>query len=372
MKLLVINWRDCKHPRAGGAETHIHSILSRLATSYGHEILFLANSSGGEIPATEEYDGVTFQRFGNEYNFNFLVPGRLKKAIRQFRPDLVIEDVNKLPFFSPKYIETPVLLVVPHLFSEAIYQETNFVFATYVYLAERLMIYTYRQCHIHVISDSTRDDLASKGYRREDISVAECGVDHAIYSPGGRKSDRFTICYTGRIRKYKSVDHLIRAAEKVLKVVPDARFVIIGDGDYLSELKKLTRRLGLDKSIEFPGFISQEAKVELLRSSHCLVYPSIKEGWGISNIEANACGTPVVAADVPGLRDSVDKGVSGLLYPYGNTDELADKIISVLTDEKLRISLEKGAVKWAGRFTWDNTALKFNDMLKSRYNDLYN
>ena len=372
MRLLVINWRDKKHPLTGGAEIHIHNILSRLAGRYGHNIHFMSNGSGGKLPSKEEYDGISFERFGSEHNFNFLAPARLKKAVKEFNPDLVIEDVNKIPFYSPLYLNKPVLLLVPHLFSSTIFREINFAFATYIYLAEKLMLPVYRRCHVHVISNSTREDLSAKGYRREDISVAECGIDHNIYYPSGIKAKRATICYTGRIMKYKSIGHLILAASKVVKAVPEARFVIIGEGKYLGHLKNMARKFKLENHVDFPGYIPLGAKVDLLRSSHCLVYPSIKEGWGLSNIEANACGTPAIAADVPGLRDSVDRNVSGLLYPYGNVEKLADNILSIITDRALRERLEQGAIRWASKFTWDQTAAKFNDVLKTRYADIYN
>jgi glycosyltransferase involved in cell wall biosynthesis len=82
----------------------------------------------------------------------------------------------------------------------------------------------------------------------------------------------------------------------------------------------------------------------------------MKEGWGITTIEANACGTPVIAADVPGLRDAVAAGQSGLLYPFGNIEMLADRIAAVIEDSILRQQLSEGAVRWAQRFSWDKSA----------------
>ncbi|TET68715.1 MAG: glycosyltransferase, partial [Candidatus Zixiibacteriota bacterium] len=115
------------------------------------------------------------------------------------------------------------------------------------------------------------------------------------------------------------------------------------------------------------GYISQQEKVELLQKSHLLVYPSIKEGWGISNLEANACGTPVLAADVPGLRDSVSVGESGLLYSFGDVGKMAENIVGILTDTLLREKLEEGGLKWASNFTWEKTAERFNNLLKDLF-----
>ena len=82
----------------------------------------------------------------------------------------------------------------------------------------------------------------------------------------------------------------------------------------------------------------------------------------MTNIEANSCGTTVIAADAPGLRDSVKDGYSGLLYEYGNIDQLAEKIVDILSDEALRSKLEAGALEWAARFDWDLAAEKFHNL----------
>ena len=150
--------------------------------------------------------------------------------------------------------------------------------------------------------------------------------------------------------------HLIQALPIIRNSVPNVRLLIVGDGDYLESLKQMVNKLGLQDAVELTGFVSSAEKLTHLRRSHVSVYPSPKEGWGITIIEANACGTPVVAANVPGLRDSVSHGKSGLLYQYGNIDELAQRVVQVLRDKPLCQSLTQGALEWASRFTWDDCA----------------
>ncbi|MEP0826882.1 MAG: glycosyltransferase, partial [bacterium] len=98
------------------------------------------------------------------------------------------------------------------------------------------------------------------------------------------------------------------------------------------------------------------------------VYPSMKEGWGLTNIEANACGTAVLAANSPGLRDSVVDGKTGFLYNYGNISEMAERMKQILSDESLRVRLECGGREWAKRFNWDDAAELFlqvvNDVVR--------
>ena len=167
----------------------------------------------------------------------------------------------------------------------------------------------------------------------------------------------------GRIKKYKSVNHLILAFAEVKKTIPEAELILIGDGDYLPEIKRLTTKLNLNQSVTLTGATHHQSKIDYLNKMWFLVNPSPKEGWGLTNIEANSTGTAVVAANSPGLRDSVKDNVTGFLYEYGNINLLAEKILSILKDNDLRIRLEQGGLKWAETFNWDNAADKFNKLL---------
>jgi glycosyltransferase involved in cell wall biosynthesis len=114
------------------------------------------------------------------------------------------------------------------------------------------------------------------------------------------------------------------------------------------------------------GFVSEQEKIDMLRKSHVVVNPSSKEGWGVTVIEANACGAPVIASDVPGLRDAVVDGKTGFLVPYGDIDGFVARITQVLLDDSLRTALSRQAIDWAKRFNWDDSAeamLKVIDQL---------
>jgi glycosyltransferase involved in cell wall biosynthesis len=143
---------------------------------------------------------------------------------------------------------------------------------------------------------------------------------------------------------------------KVRAGIPDARLVIVGSGDNMPQLKQLAAKLGIADHVEFTGFVSMEEKVDWMRRSHVIVNPSPKEGWGLTNIEANACGTVAVASDADGLRDSVRDGETGFLFPYGNHDALAERVIRLLGDSTLYDRLTQNAVEWARTFTWDECA----------------
>lgn len=363
MKILAINWQDLKNPQAGGAEIHLGEILRRI-TEGGNEVTLLCSSFADALKE-EWIDGIRVIRRGSRYNFNLVLPFVLKSVLKKERYDIVIEDINKIPFYSPLFHNLPLLVVVPHLFSTTVFKEINFALGLYIYLSEKPIRFVYGNKKFMVISESTKDDLVERGIRGEDIFVVKCGIEHALYKPNSERYPLPTIIYVGRMKKYKSVQHLILAFKLVLQKIPDANLMIVGDGDYLPELKKLSRQLKLQDKIEFAGYVSQEEKVERLQKSNVAICPSLKEGWGLTNIEANACGTPVIASDVPGLRDSVIDGKTGLLFRYGDIEGLAQKIIELLSSKDLQMKLIQGGLEWSKSFSWDKTAEETLDLIKS-------
>jgi glycosyltransferase involved in cell wall biosynthesis len=362
MKILALNWNDLSNPFAGGAEVHLEELLRRLV-SYGHEVTLVC-SGYPECKQDEVIEGIRIVRCGNRYTFNLVAPLHLRRLVAENHYDLLVEDINKIPFYTPLYLNLKTLVVIPHLFATTVFQEINWVLGTYIYLAEKPLVSVYRGCHFNVISESTADDIALRGVPRKDISVIHCGIDRELYAhdPKVTKYDAPTILYLGRIKKYKSIQHLIQAFALVKMTIPQARLMVVGAGDYVGALKTLAVSLGLRDDIEFPGFVSRENKVERMRRSHVAVLPSLKEGWGLTNIESNSVGTTVIAADVPGLRDSVRDGETGFLYEYGNIDQLATKLAMILTDDDLRGRLEQGGLVWAERFNWDKAARDFEKL----------
>jgi glycosyltransferase involved in cell wall biosynthesis len=129
--------------------------------------------------------------------------------------------------------------------------------------------------------------------------------------------------------------------------------VIVGDGDDKPRLEALAAKLELADSVRFTGFIPESEKVNWYRRAAVLVENSVKEGWGLIVMEANACGTSVVVARSPGLVDSSRDGVNGLMYDYGDVPALAEKLERLLTDEALRARLGQQAIEWARQWTWD-------------------
>jgi glycosyltransferase involved in cell wall biosynthesis len=361
--LLAVNFRDPAHPEAGGAELHLETILLE-ALGRGMRVTWLATGFPGGAPEAE-HRGIRVVRRGTWWNFNLLLPGILRREFSSPPPDLIVEDINKVPCFTPWWTRSPVAVIVPHLFGATAYREASPIVATYVVALEALIPWAYRGARFLAISESTRDDLVRRGIPRERITVVHCGVDHDAYRIDARvaKAERPTLVFVGRLRRYKGVDWVMRVLPAVRARVPEARLVVIGDGPFAGALRASAARLGVADAVEFAGFLPRAEKVRRMQEAWVVVQPSPKEGWGLTVVEAGACGTAVVAADSPGLRDSVRRDVTGLLVPFGDDRALTDALVRVLEDRALRDRLAAAGATWAAEHTWGDCARRSLDAL---------
>jgi glycosyltransferase involved in cell wall biosynthesis len=355
VRILVINWLDRENPMAGGAETHLHEIYGRLAAR-GHDVTLLVSGWDG-CAATTKLDGMLVVRVGKRWTF----PLHVVQAYRRLRAegafDVVVEDINKLPLFTPLWVREPVDAVVPHLFGKTAYDEAGWAVATTVVLGEQLIPWVYRRVPFTGISESTREDLVARGIPRAQTRVIYCGIDSRFYTPAreaGARSPTPVIAYVGRLRQYKGVELLLQAVARMR--TPRVQLQIAGTGEDRPRLEALARSLDLGERVRFLGFVSEEAKRSLLRSAWIVSLTSPKEGWGITNLEAAACGTPVVASDSPGLRESVVDGQTGFLVPHGDVDALAAAYDRIAGDPALMARLGKAGRTFAESFTWESAA----------------
>jgi glycosyltransferase involved in cell wall biosynthesis len=363
--ILAINWQDISNPFSGGAEVHFHEIFKRLAAA-GHRVTLLCCKYSGSQPV-EVIDGIRILRHGSRNLFNLYVPYLYRKLRAEDRFDVVIDDINKIPFYTPLYVREPILAIVHHLFGQSIYLEAPFIPASYVLAAEKIVPSVYRNTPFAVVSESTRKELLQVGLRSQ-VDLLPNAVDLTKYQVLPlEKSATPLIGYLGRLKKYKSVDHILQAMPEILRFDPRTRLVIIGDGDRRPALESLTTQLGIEASVEFAGQVSQIEKVRLLNQVWLTINPSPKEGWGLTVIEANACGVPTVAADSPGLRDSVMHQKTGLLYRYGDTSALARSVIDLLGNNEKRLYLSAHARQWAEKFNWDDSAQKALELIQNIY-----
>ena len=355
MKILIFNWQDTTNPLAGGAEVHLHEIFKRIV-AMGHDVTLYCNHYD-KAPKEESLNGIRVIREGGRNDFNVYVPLRYFTRFRKEKFDIIIDDINKIPFYTPLYVKGPLLGISHHFFGKSIFREIGYIMGSYVYAAEKVVDCVYKSTPMVVVSDSTLKEFVARGFKKENFSIVRNCIDQSKFPMKMcNKNPQPTVAYFGRLKKYKSVDHLLEAFAKALQRVPNAQLHIIGAGDFRPALESLAATLNISKQTTFFGFVSEEEKIRLLSEAWCMANTSMKEGWGITNIEANACGTPVISSNSPGLRDAVQDGKSGLLYEYGNIDEFSNHLVDIFTDEKLRSTLSHGAVEWAKEFSWDHSA----------------
>ena len=362
----MVNWQDREHPQAGGAEIHLHEIFGRLASD-GHEVTLLCGGWRG-APPRARLDGIDVRRVGTRATFGALAWRAYRAELRGVRHDVLVEDMNKIPLFTPLWRPPRVVALVPHLFGATVFEELPLPLASAVWLAERPLASVYRRTPFQAISESTAADLVARGIGPQRIRVILPGVDATRLTPcSGSRSPTPRFAYLGRLKRYKRVDLIIRAFARLTR--SDAMLEIAGTGDHRPALERLARSLDLGGRVQFLGFISEEDKLALLRRVWSVVLTSPKEGWGITNLEAAACGTPAVASDSPGLRESVRDGETGFLVPHANVAALAGTLERLASSPALVEELGTRARRFAESFTWRRAADETADHLASLVRD---
>jgi len=352
VRILLVNWQDRENPQAGGAEIHLHEIFGRLAAQ-GHEVRLLCGGWPGCRPRAV-LDGIDVHRAGTRYTFP-LVAHRYYKAHLAGWADVLVEDVNKVPLYTPRWGAKRVVALVPHLFGSTAFQELAAPLAATVWMAERPLGVAYRGIPFEAISDSTADDLVARGIRRDLVTVIYPGIDAAAFTPNpAERAATPVFAYLGRLKKYKGVHFAIRAFAAL--GVPNAVLEIAGAGDYRPALESLAASLDLGDRVRFLGRISEHEKLALLRRAWALVFASPKEGWGITNLEAAACATPVVASNSPGIRETVRDGTTGFLVPHGDVPAMTAALRRLADSRDLVDTLGHAARSFAESFTWERAA----------------
>ena len=356
MRVLLLNWRDIRSPRAGGAEVLTHEIAKRLATR--HEVTWFTSRSDGQLPE-EEIDGVRVVRRGSELTTRFFAPRFARKASW----DVIVEEINTLPYFAHAWGAAPSVLFIPQLAREVWWYEAPKPVAWAGWAAEPLYLAAYRGVRGITISNSTCADLRRLGLRAS-IDVLPIGVSTPALPQLTVKEPGSSLVSVGRLVPSKRFDHAIRALADLRKSDSSAQLTIIGEGRERTSLERLAERLGLADAVRLTGRVSEDEKVEMLREAGLLVACAVREGWGLTTTEAARLGTPAVSYDVPGLRDSVIDGQTGVLTEP-TPEALAAGVRRLLDDPARYAALRKAAWERWRHVSWDLTAESFERSLLS-------
>jgi glycosyltransferase involved in cell wall biosynthesis len=352
-----MNWRDLKNPEAGGAEVLTHEIASRLVEK-GYEITLFTSQFPGALPS-ENVGGVQTVRQGGRYTVYDRARKYYKKNKGNF--DLIIDEINVKPFLTPKYVkdEKPILTLIHQISPEQFMFELPFPLSLLgrYYLEKKWLSY-YKEIHTVTVSTSTKKDLEKLGFRR--ISIIPEGISVKPLDNPAQKESSPTIIFIGRLKRHKLPDHALRAFSIVKNHIPEAKLWLIGDG-YMR--KKLETKFGTE-DVTFFGHISSEQKYNLLSRAHLVLVPAIREGWALVVTESNAMGTPVVAYNVPGLRDSVKHNETGILVEDNSPASLASWAINLLKNRTLLEKYSSNSLLYSRQFNWDISTNVFENSIR--------
>lgn len=365
MRILIVNWRDIAHPWAGGGEVNIHEQAKRWVQQ-GHQVTMLGGGypiKHPGAPIDTNIDGVEIIRRGGRFTVYLRAAMHYLRHLRG-KFDVVIDVANGLPMFTPLYCRTPKVLLFHHVHLKQWFVELPWPLAVFGWFVERYVVrLLYSGVRTVAISESTRQELQHVGFDPANVDVVRPGLDHSLYGLNSVRPDPTHLVYLGRLRHYKRLDTLVRLASDLEPEFPGLHLDVIGIGEDRPYLEGLARSAGVLDRMTFHGYADEEKKVKLLQAGWVFVMPSLNEGWGISVLEANACGLPAVAFDVPGLNESIRHNETGLLG--NNYDEFRSHVRTLLLDRELRNRLASNALRWSAQFDWEVTAGEFLRVLES-------
>jgi glycosyltransferase involved in cell wall biosynthesis/O-antigen/teichoic acid export membrane protein len=366
LRFLFINWRDIRNPEAGGAEVFTHEVARRWVEQ-GHDVTLLTSKFEG-ASGVESIDGVSVRRIGKLRNGSFHL--RVQRELARVRGfDVVVDEINTAPFLTPLWRRRlpPVVALIHQLAEDVLDSELPRPVAALGRWLEPRTLRLYRDLPVVTVSESTRSDLERIGLH--DVSVVPEGRDDPPDLGHVEKERDPTFLYVGRLAANKRPDHALSAFMHLQSLVPEARLWMVGQGPLERSLKS-----SLPPRAEMLGFVTREELYRRLARAHCLLVPSVREGWGLVVIEANSVGTPAVGYDVPGLRDSIRHGRTGFLASAGDSEALAREAFRVVRDDEAYAEMRTEAIRWAESFSWDTTAselmARLQDVLQSEQVDI--
>jgi len=358
-RIVILSRRNIMHPSAGGASVYVHEIFRRLADRYDITVL----SGSAEPSRPREIDGISYVPINMPLIRAFLPVKYLLTFSK--KADLLIDngDVG-IPWCSPAYAKIPRIAIIHQLIKEIFYYEMPRLLADFGHALEPLVYRLYRGTRIVSVSKSTAEDLYGFGVPRTNISIIEPGCSNHNRRPSLEERSTATISCVCRLVRYKGLQFALHILPDVMRKYPTIVLDVVGFGPYARELQEAANDLGLSKNVHFHGKVVESRKFALYGRSRVAILPSVREGYGLSVLEANSVGTPVVGWDVPGLRDSVLNDTTGFLARFPDTDAFASRIGTLLEEDGIWQNLSDNAWEWAQRHSWDSSATKFRAVIE--------
>jgi glycosyltransferase involved in cell wall biosynthesis len=286
------------------------------------------------------------------------------------KEDFDLVDSDEFPYFpciSAKFIcllkRKPLVITWLEVWDKYWFEYLG-IWGIFGYIVERFVAKLPN--HIISISEKSRKNLISLDVVEKKIITIPIGIDFEEIEKVQSIKEYFDCIFAGRLIKEKNVDILIKSVDLVKREIPNVKCLIIGDGPEKEKLEKMTRKIGLENNVQFLGFIEDHDDViSYMKSSKIFVLPSIREGFGVVVLEANACGLPVITINHKrnAAADLIEDEKNGLLVDLSE-NLISEKIIKLLKDDKLREEMSGYSAKSIKKYNWDNIINKVEETYK--------
>lgn len=348
----MLAWRDLGDVEAGGSELFTARIAAIWAEA-GLDLTMRTSYAQGQKVFGERDGYRIIRKSGRSMSFPTTILSEV--AHRYGHADALVEVWNGVPFLSPVWFRGPRVVFLHHVHQQMWDEVLGPKAAKFGKVLEgRLAPPFYRRTPVLTLSESSRQEIISLlGIPAANISVNPPGVDPR-YTAEGDRSPTPLLVTVGRLTPTKRFDEMIRVANEVRDTHHDLELVIVGDGYERDELEALIDDLDAHAWVRLAGYVSDDELVDLYQRAWLVTSASTAEGWGMTLTEAAACGTPAVATDIAGHRDSVADGTSGVLVESSRA--MVSEIRRLLSDHDARSRLSEGARKHAAAFTWEASA----------------
>lgn len=366
MNILLLNWRDSAHPKAGGAEL-VTMEHAKGWVRAGHTVVWLTGwyQAGKK---EETIDGVHIMRRAGSLTIYVYAMAYLLVYARKF--DVIVDEAHGFPFFSPLFTKTPVILFIHEIAGEI--WDYMFPFPKNVIgkMLETWYFKMYRNCYVWTDAASTVDELVERGIPRKNCVAIPCPIikksPPKADLPLAEKEQSPTYLFVSRIVRMKGVEEVIKAFAFIYREEHKSKLWLVGGGEdaYIKELKAMISEYGIGGNVEWFGIVSEKKKYELMAKAHLLLHASVKEGWGLVVLEAASVGTPAVVYDVSGLRNVVKHRKTGIVLQANSPQEMAKEAMLLLKNKRLYVLYQQNGKKWVDSLHWDDVIHKSLELLQ--------
>ncbi|MFI6273379.1 glycosyltransferase family 4 protein [Micromonospora zamorensis] len=374
--VLFLNWRDTRNPEGGGSEVYVERIAEELI-AHGHRATLLCASHPGAPREETTESGLRILRRGGRHTVYLRAALLYLAGLAGFgplrarslgRPDLIVDVCNGLPFLSPLWARCTVVILVHHVHREQWPVVLGALGARIGWWIESSVApRIYRRCRYVTVSAATRDELALLGVDPGRVTVVYNGTPELTPDTAPRTPypSLLVLC---RLVPHKRVEIALETVAQLAAEFPTLRLTVAGQGWWETQLRDLVDTLGISDRVHFAGFVAESEKHELLCSAWVALTPSLKEGWGLTIVEAGAVCTPTVAfRDAGGVTEAIVAGETGLLAR--DTADFVAQVRSLLADDIFRHDMGKAAQSHAAGFTWSASGNRFADLVRAVTDD---